>query len=139
MSRERTELGKLIAAGLEEAIAYERGETEGVRVTRRPVTARSTKVDRPPNYQAADSRRFRGKMDLSQPVFAKALGVSPPTVRAWEQGKRIPAPLARRLLQIAESDPRMFLNNIRPAETGAAPSSAARKRGTAPASARRPK
>lgn len=118
MSKERTELGKLIEAGLEEAIAYERGETTGVRVTRRRVTARSAKVAPPPEYEATDIQRIRGRMDLSQPVFADALGVSAPTVRAWEQGKRVPDPPARRLLQIAENSPAVFMKNVRPMKKG---------------------
>jgi hypothetical protein len=46
--------------------------------------------------------------DGEQDVFAAALGVSPSTVRAWEQGDRIPEGASRRLLQIAEEHPEYF-------------------------------
>jgi putative transcriptional regulator len=51
-------------------------------------------------------------MDLSQPVFAAALNVSPETVRAWEQGKREPEGPTLRLLEIAEHHSEVFLQRV---------------------------
>jgi putative transcriptional regulator len=52
-------------------------------------------------------------MELSQPVFAAALNVSPETIRAWEQGKREPDGPTLRLLEVAEQHPEVFLGKIR--------------------------
>ena len=42
---------------------------------------------------------------MSQPIWALFLGVSLPTVRAWEQGQNEPAGPVRRLLQLLMKDP----------------------------------
>jgi putative transcriptional regulator len=52
-------------------------------------------------------------MELSQPVFAAALNVSPDTIRAWEQGKREPDGPTLRLLEVAEQHPEVFLQKVR--------------------------
>jgi putative transcriptional regulator len=52
-------------------------------------------------------------MELSQPVFAAALNVSPETIRAWEQGKREPEGATLRLLEVAEQHPDVFLKKVR--------------------------
>jgi putative transcriptional regulator len=52
-------------------------------------------------------------MELSQPVFAAALNVSPDTIRAWEQGKRAPDGPTLRLLQVAEQHPEVLLDKLR--------------------------
>lgn len=38
-----------------------------------------------------DIKRIRYKAYLTQEKFANAIGVSPNTIRAWEQGKRNPS------------------------------------------------
>jgi putative transcriptional regulator len=45
-------------------------------------------------------------------VFAAALNVSPDTIRAWEQGKREPDGATRRLLEVAEEYPEVFLGKL---------------------------
>ncbi len=47
----------------------------------------------------------RELVGVSQPIFAKMLGVSPALVRAWECGQRKPAPIARRMLDLVRADP----------------------------------
>src|SRR3990170_3718924 len=98
-------VGARIVAGLEEALAYGRGTLPGVRVPRIPLTARTARVRPAPAYDAARIAALRARLRLSQPVFARALNVSPDTVRAWEQGKRRPDGAALRLLQVAERHP----------------------------------
>ncbi|MDQ6926425.1 MAG: helix-turn-helix domain-containing protein [Candidatus Eremiobacteraeota bacterium] len=97
-------LGRQIIAGLEEALAYER-EALDAPVTRVPVTIRSARVTPPPVPGADEIAAFRAALGLSQPVFAHALNVSPETVRAWEQGKRVPDGAALRLLEWARAHP----------------------------------
>lgn len=43
----------------------------------------------------------RAKMDLSQPQFAKLLGVSVRTLQDWKQGRKKPTGAAQTLLRVA--------------------------------------
>jgi putative transcriptional regulator len=111
---QHTDLGKQIVESLEQAIAYERGEYDPPRVHRVAVTARQTTVAKPPRYDAGRVRAIRRRLALSQRVFAEALNVSPGTVRAWEQGTRVPDGPTRRLLEIAEEAPEIFTRKVQP-------------------------
>ena len=111
---QHTELGKKIIESLEQAIAYERGEYDPPRVHRVAVTARQTTIARPPRYDAGRVQAVRRRLALSQRVFAEALNVSPGTVRAWEQGTRVPDGPTRRLLEIAEEAPEIFTRKVQP-------------------------
>jgi putative transcriptional regulator len=103
------ELGALLIEGLQQAIAYERGELTNVRVvTVEQVTARKAHVELPPWYAPFLIREVRQKLAVSQAIFAQMLGVSLSSVRAWEQGRREPDGPARRLLQIAELHPQVL-------------------------------
>jgi DNA-binding transcriptional regulator YiaG len=62
-------------------------------------------VPAPADYDAARVRKTRELVGVSQPVFARMLGVSPALVRSWECGQRKPAPIARRLLDLIRADP----------------------------------
>jgi putative transcriptional regulator len=101
-----------ILRGLHEAVAFERGELPGVKVTRRLVTARQAEVAPAPDYTPARVRKVRRATKLSQAVFAQALNVSPETVRAWEQGKKPPSGAALRLLQITERHPELIIEAV---------------------------
>jgi putative transcriptional regulator len=52
---------------------------------------------------------IREKTGLSQPTFAKLLGVSVRTLQEWEQGRRAPSGAARTLLLIAAKNPHALL------------------------------
>ena len=52
---------------------------------------------------------IREKTGLSQPEFARLLGVSVRTLQEWEQGRRAPTGAARTLLQIADKNPKALL------------------------------
>ncbi len=112
MKQNRSGPGRLIERGLGEAIAYERGEQTGTRVTRHPITAPDAQVAPPPRYTLKRVRHIRFAMGLSQPVFAQALNVSDSTVRAWEQGKRSPEGPSLRLLELAEREPDSILRTL---------------------------
>jgi putative transcriptional regulator len=47
-------------------------------------------------------KALRRKFDLSQPVFAAYLNVSPATVKAWEQGSKRPTGSSLKLLDIVQ-------------------------------------
>ena len=100
-------VGDMIIQGLKDAIAFERGELKA-RVSIRETTAREAEVDAPPRYGNERIRATRLKMGYSQPIFAKALNVSTQTVKAWEQGTRVPDGPTRRLLEIAEEAPEIL-------------------------------
>ncbi len=57
-------------------------------------------------------RRFVG---LSQPRFARAMGISVHTLRNWEQGRRHPEGPAIALLRIAARHPRILRENLKSA------------------------
>lgn len=109
--RARTQYGQSIIGALHEAIAIERGVAQPAGV-RQVVTARSAAAPPAPQYSAGDVKEIRYKLELSQPVFAQVLNVSPETVRAWEQGKKQPGGPAARLLEIADQHPDWILTAV---------------------------
>jgi putative transcriptional regulator len=113
MTSKKKSIGEQIIEGLEDALAYQRGELRGARVTRVSLTARAARVQPAPPYSGARIATLRARLRLSQPVFAKALNVSVETVRSWEQEKRCPDGAALRLLQVAERHPKVILENVR--------------------------
>jgi putative transcriptional regulator len=62
-------------------------------------------IPEPGKYNARDVRKTRELVGVSQPVFARMLGVSAALVRSWECGQRKPAPIARRLLDLIHANP----------------------------------
>jgi len=52
----------------------------------------------------------REKIGLSQPQFARLMGVSVRTLQEWEQGRRAPSGPARTLLLVALRNPRALLD-----------------------------
>ncbi len=86
-------------AGLMDAIAYSSGDT-----------SRGTKhVVEVPSVDVAAARK---KLGLSQDKFASAFGVSPGTVRNWEQGRRHPDGPARVLLRVIDKEPEAVLRAL---------------------------
>lgn len=55
------------------------------------------------------SRQARDATGLTQEQFARALGVSRPSVAAWENGYREPQGAARTLLLLVQNHPRLVL------------------------------
>jgi len=58
--------------------------------------------------EVTEAAEARSKTGLSQPKFAKLLGVSVRTLQEWEQGRRSPSGAARSLLHIAAIRPDVF-------------------------------
>jgi putative transcriptional regulator len=52
-----------------------------------------------------DVRNIRSKLRVSQPEFARMLGISVRTLQNWEQKRRVPEGPARVLLAVAEAYP----------------------------------
>lgn len=105
-------LGARIIEGLDEAVAYEHGELH-VKTKRVALTARRAEAKPAPSCSGPWIAALRARLNVSQPVFAMALNVSPETVRAWEQGKREPDGAALRLLQLTDKYPSWVLDTLR--------------------------
>jgi putative transcriptional regulator len=60
-----------------------------------------------------DAKQIREKLHLGRSAFAALMGVSPRTVRAWEQGERKPSGAARVLLLMAARRPEWVLETVR--------------------------
>lgn len=63
-------------------------------------------------FEDIDVQQVRAKTGLSQSQFATLLGVSPATLRNWEQGRRHPTGPARALLRIVNAKPRLALEAL---------------------------
>lgn len=81
-----------IMAGLEEAMAYEKGEAKAATFARKAAL---------PNV---DVVVIRTGLHMTQNAFANVLGVSKRTVEAWEAGKSTPSPTAKKLLHLIQQD-----------------------------------
>ena len=64
------------------------------------------------DFSSPDVKAIRVKYGLSQAKFAKMLGISPATLRNWEQGRRKPEGPARVLLFIADKHPEAVLDTV---------------------------
>jgi putative transcriptional regulator len=101
---------ELLKEGLEDAIAYERGQANKARV--KQVRVDTVEIPQhPKEYLADDIKSLRNKLNYSQGFFAVCLNVSLNTVQAWEQGVRRPSHSALRLLEIIDKGPK-FLSSL---------------------------
>src|SRR5882672_11346185 len=85
--RKRASVGGRIIEGLEQAIAWTRGEATGARVT----------LVKVPDV---DVREVRQRMGLSQAQFATKFGFPLATLRNWEQSRARPDTPTRVLLAV---------------------------------------
>ncbi len=83
-----TEFGQELIQGMTEVLAYVNGQTEGcvVHVVKKP-----------------DVKTIRRQLRMSQERFADTYRIPLPTLKNWEQGRRVPdAPAAAYLHAIAK-------------------------------------
>ena len=107
-----TDKGREIVASLREMIDTMKA---GIPLSAR-YTVRHVEAPIPPReYTPADVRETRGKIGVSQALFAGLLGVSAVLVRSWEQGSRVPAAWARRLLDEVNHNPSRWRGMMRKA------------------------
>jgi putative transcriptional regulator len=100
--QKRRTVGESIIQGLNEAIAWTRGESTGARVTLIHVPE-------------VDVRKVRTKMGLSQAEFATKFGFPPATLRNWEQGRSRPDAPTRVLLAVIAKHPEAVEDVLRQA------------------------
>lgn len=64
------------------------------------------------NIEDPDVTAIRRHLGLTQQQFAELLGISPATLRNWEQGRRRPEGAARVLLCVAAKHPKAVLDTV---------------------------
>jgi putative transcriptional regulator len=71
-------------------------------------TGRFRKSSRVIPVKPEEVRKARAAAGMSQPAFAEALGLSPKTIQAWEQGVRRPDGLASKLIRLMTQERKVF-------------------------------
>jgi len=94
--------GDRILAGLQDALDWVEG---------RDTESRATVVEVP----VVDVRAVRKRLGLSQAAFSAKFGVSPATLRNWEQGRVRPDGPARVLLAVLDHHPEAVEDALRKA------------------------
>lgn len=92
VAKKAPSVGARIIEGLEEALAWSKGEAVPVKVTHVQVPD-------------VDVSKVRRQMGLSQTQFAMKFGFSPATLRNWEQGRVRPDTPTRVLLAVIAKHP----------------------------------
>lgn len=57
-----------------------------------------------PDYGSAEVRRIRAAARMSQPIFARLLGVDKSAVAQWERGAKRPSGSVARLLEVLDTE-----------------------------------
>ena len=81
-----------IMEGLSEALAYEKGKASAETFARKQSLPVINVLD------------VRTSLSMTQKAFANVLGVSCRTVEAWECGKTVPTPTAKKLIYLIQQD-----------------------------------
>ena len=95
-----TEVFDSVMSGLNEALAYARGEQTGAVVHRIEVPQ-------------VDVAAIRAQTGLSQGAFAKSIGVAKGTLLNWEHGRRHPTGPAQVLLAMIARQPSLVREILR--------------------------
>ena len=93
--------GESILRGLQDALAFSRGDKTKARVVIVHVPIR------------VNVKRIRGRYGLTQQEFAQRFGFTVSAVRDWEQGRRKPRGAARILLTVIEKEPEAVLRALK--------------------------
>ena len=67
----------------------------------------------PTSYSPGLVKKTRMLLGMSQPLFARFLGVSPKTVKSWEQGFNTPQAMACRFMDEIRLNPKYWLDRFR--------------------------
>jgi putative transcriptional regulator len=92
MTEKDFDFGAALQEGLEEVLAWKRGEAPLETVTIDPMPAERI-------------RAIRKTVAKSAKEFEKRFGIPAATINNWEQGRRSPDPAGRLLLKILEAHP----------------------------------
>lgn len=91
-----------ILQGLTEAVQWSQGKLS--------CRTQTLQIEPVKGYDAAEVKKIRTNLNMTQSSFAQCMGVSKKTVEAWESGKNTPAGAASRLLSLVEKDPQILQN-----------------------------
>ena len=94
-----SKLGKRLIKAAQEARSIARGEAD----------PHSYRVHVPADI---DVQGIRRKLRLSQSEFASRFGISPGTLRDWEQGRKKPEGPARVLLMVIAKEPKAVIRAL---------------------------
>lgn len=94
-----SKLGKRLIKAAQEARSIARGEAD----------PHSYRVHVPADI---DVQGIRRKLNLSQNEFASRFGISPGTLRDWEQGRKKPEGPARVLLMVIAKEPKAVIRAL---------------------------
>ncbi|GAB6040221.1 NadS family protein [Endothiovibrio diazotrophicus] len=92
-----SEMFESIKQGLEEAVAFSKGECPRAVVH---------------EFTPLDVKNLRTRLDMSQTEFAAAFGISVSTLRHWERGDRAPHGPALVLLNVVSKEPQAVLRAL---------------------------
>lgn len=95
-----SDVGKSIIRGLEEGLAYTRGE---------PIEVRLHHVAVP---EVVDVKAIRSRLGMTQLEFAGRFGFSVQTLRNWERGHRRPEGAARAFLTVIARRPEAVIEAL---------------------------
>ena len=104
----RSTVGDDILHGLRELVETIRGGGKPEELFK----VRVVEIPEPTPHTADTVRAIRQRLGVSQAAFAKLVGVSTVLAQSWEQGVRIPSPLAARLLDTIAVDPVAWLSTV---------------------------
>lgn len=97
--------GRKLMAALDEIVHAERAGGAGL-------TVREVEIPDPREYGPAEVRKLRNVLGISVALFARLTGVTAAQVEHWEQGRRTPNPMARRLFDRIAADPQSSLAEL---------------------------
>ena len=95
---------KGIIQGLEEALAYEKGEQSNVVVHHMSINEVKT-------FTPQEIKQIRLTANMTQNIFAAVIGVTKKAVEAWEGGRSKPDGAARRTIGLIEANPKFAEDN----------------------------
>ena len=78
----------------------------------RAIKAGTRRPSRVIRFDRLEIKTIRKRLRVSQTQFAYLIGVSPATLRNWEQGRTYPEGAARVLLKVAAKSPRTILEAL---------------------------
>ncbi len=79
----------------------------------RDIKAGRRKPSRVIQFNPLEVKAIRKRLHVSQAQFAYLIGISPATLRNWEQGRTYPEGPARALLKVAAKQPEFILQALR--------------------------
>jgi len=85
---------------------------KGINDMKRHLAGKRVRGVRTTHVDATDIQSIRKAAKLSQPRFAKLIGVNLRTLQNWEQGRTRPTGPARALLKIVASNPKSAIEAL---------------------------